>query len=82
VAARPQPNTSYHVKGITIRIVEVAEWKMPWGERYWLVGYRIVDGSVVTPVAHILIRDGEDLRPWLAKIAEYYQQVKQLLRTR
>jgi len=79
---KPQQGQSFIMKGITIRIVEVAEWRMPWGERYYLVGYRIVDGDRISPVAHILVRDDEDLRPWLEKIADYYNQVKQLLTVR
>jgi len=64
---------------IIIEIMEVSEYKMPWGEKYMMVAYRIREGNFVSPVAHVWGKTKEDIQKRLLEVVQFYNQVRSLL---
>jgi len=70
----------HEVEGIRIQIVEVLPYRTFRGRRMLMIGYRIIDGDFISPVAHLWIGEGEDIRPKLKELARHYLSLRGTLR--
>ena len=70
----------HEVEGIKIRIVEVLPYRTFRGRRMLMIAYRIIDGDFTSPVAHLWIEEGADIRPKLKELVRNYLTIRGRLR--
>ncbi|RLG33798.1 hypothetical protein DRN97_04215 [Methanosarcinales archaeon] len=67
---------TYELENIKVRIVEVISYMGYKRRRHLLIGYRIIDGSYQSPIAHFWMRETEDIRRKIEEIVKYYLDIK------
>ena len=75
----PRAGERYEHKGIILEIVEVMPYRLLTGRRAFLIAYRIIDGSFISPVAHFYYLHGMKMKDIVVKVMENYLQVKNTL---
>jgi len=70
----------HEVEGIRVRIVEVLPYRTFRGRRMLMIAYRIIDGDFTSPVAHLWIEEGADIRPKLEELVRNYLTIRGRLR--
>jgi len=72
---------TYDVKGVRIRIMEVIPYRTYIGRRELMIGYRIEERGFRSPLAHIWMREGDDIRPHLEEVVTLYKEIRESLTT-
>jgi len=66
---------TYKEGKIVFKIVEVIPTVNVDGSKELLIGYRIIDGGYVSPIAHFWMKENEDIRDKIREIVEFYKEV-------
>jgi len=67
-------------KGITLRIVEVTEYRTFSGQKELMIAYRLIDKGWESPTAHFWLPPRVDPRPKVEKIIEEYLRIRDQIR--
>jgi len=70
---------TYTHKKIVVKIMEVIPYRSYTGRRHLMIAYKIIDGDFESPVAHFWKPEGEDIRPYIERVVEYYLEVRKSL---
>jgi len=67
-------------KGITLRVVEVTEYRTFSGQKELMIAYRLIDKDWESPTAHFWLPPRVDPRPKVEKIIEEYLRIRDQIR--
>lgn len=66
-------------KGVTLEVVEVTKLTTFSGITQLMIAYKIRDRDYVSPVAHVFVNEGQDVRTAFEQVIDYYLNVKRML---